>query len=161
MKHLTDKIIQMYLEGRNPEQNDFIEKHLKICKKCKDAVANYKLIFSGLKSDIGFDLPDNFTKQVISKIKAAETSKSRIKSYWMFLLFFGIFAISCSALLFIDVGTKVSDFFSGLKLETGFLETSRNAINNLDLNIGLLLGAGLVLLFIAIIDNLISHPKYK
>jgi len=79
-RHLSEKEIQEYLDREESCNFESIESHLTGCEKCRILVAQYKALYSGLKDDDWFSLPDDFALQMAERIRAetVEEKRSRV-----------------------------------------------------------------------------------
>ena len=78
--HLSEKDIQGYLDREESCNFESIESHLAGCEKCRMLLVQYKAIYSGLKDDNWFSLPDDFAVKVAERIEseAVDEKRSRV-----------------------------------------------------------------------------------
>ena len=159
---MSDSDFQDYLDGNCPPGDTFIRKHLKTCEACKHRLEQYSILYSGLKDDIAWSLPDNFADAVIAELPdktAPLKAVYRFLNSEVFLTFAGIAAALCAALYYIDFQAYLQFFYNVFKLEFDFtplLEEFTNVVTLLNPpGLSLLLSGGLVLLIIYVLDRFI------
>lgn len=98
-----------YLDrGRSAEQANAIEEHLHVCRKCRRAVEERKLIALAASSLPPFEVPEDFPERVISRLPRMK----RRRPGWLIALAAGMsLAILTSAAL-IASGRSALEFFS-------------------------------------------------
>ena len=161
MKHINEREIQDYLDGENPEKNKDIQEHVENCIKCKRSVKNYGLLYNILKDDSDISLSGDFTKKVIEKIKKSPEYESGWSFMQLAFVFFGILICTASTLFFVNINSLKETFLSKLSLDPKVIESVRTTLNNVDINVGLLAAACLVVLFYFLFDSLFLQPKHK
>lgn len=161
MKHIKDREIQDYLSGDNQKNNEYIKEHIKNCDKCKNAVKNYGLIYNILKDDRDISLSGDFTKKVIEKIKMSPEYKIGWNYIQLVFVFLGILTCTISTLFFVDINKLKEAVSTKFSIDPAIFESFRTTLNNIDINIGLLAVACLVVLFYFLFDSLFLQPKHK
>lgn len=101
MNHLTDREIQSLADqaSDNPE----VQAHLKSCPMCRSHVAAYHQLFSELKKDDEYILPNNFARMVVTRIE----EKKEQKAVWRDWILIGIAGIA---------GVAISIYYTGSSL---------------------------------------------
>lgn len=162
MKHMSDSDFQDYLDGNYPPNDTFIRKHLKTCEACKHRLEQYSILYSGLKDDMAWSLPDNFADNLIAELPdrtALLKTVYRFLNSEVFLTFAGIAAALGAALYYIDFQAYLQFFYNVFKLEFDFtplLEEFTNIITLLNPHgLSLLLSCVFVLLIIGALDRFI------
>ncbi|HUU37869.1 MAG TPA: zf-HC2 domain-containing protein [Candidatus Desulfaltia sp.] len=111
-----------YLEGGlSPEQRNSIEEHLRVCRRCRRAVEERRLIAEAASTLPPFEVPENFPERVMSRL-----SRSRARnSGWLIALVSvsSLFALISVAL--IASGRSALEFFASASQT--FLESAKNA----------------------------------
>ena len=103
MKHLSDEVIQCYLDNSIPEKMNDIKKHLDTCSSCRENLAVYENIYAELENEAEFQLSPNFAGRVADKVLT--TPKFAYKTN-----FFNILLITASMLFMIIFAAKYIDF---------------------------------------------------
>lgn len=162
MKHMSDSDFQDYLDGNCPPGDTFIRKHLKTCEACKHRLEQYGILYSGLKDDIAWSLPDNFADNLISELPdrtAPLKAVYRFLNSEVFLIFAGIAAALGAALYYIDFQAYLQFFYNVFKLEFDFTQLLEEFTDVFTLlnppGLSFLLSGGLVLLIIYALDRFI------
>jgi len=162
MKHMSDSDFQDYLDGNCPPGDTFIRKHLKTCEACKRRLEQYSILYSGLKDDIAWSLPDNFADNLIAELPHRTAPLKvvyRFLNSEVFLIFAGIAAALGAVLYYIDFQVFMQSFYDIFKLEFDFtplLEEFTNIITLLNPHgLSFLLSGVLVLLIIGALDRFI------
>lgn len=79
MRHLTDDLIQKYLDKVEPVDRPEIENHLIVCHVCREKVEQYQELYLELYND-DIPLPNNtLNLNVISEIERLESRKKSHK----------------------------------------------------------------------------------
>jgi len=164
MKHLTDEEIQDYLDN-NSSDSEYISKHIDICTNCKKSINRYKMIYSELSNEKGFELPLDFTQKLISKIKAEYYYKKSSKFKYIFAVCIGFILTVFSTLCFTGIqwieNLGIEKFITGYKIDISGFEILKTVIQSIDLNIGLLFFGTIVLIVTAFLDSLLLKPIFR
>lgn len=67
-EHLTDDMIQEYLDGNLGRDSEKIERHLETCILCSEKAESYRSVFAGLGKERGFELSADFADAVVSSV---------------------------------------------------------------------------------------------
>ncbi len=156
LKNLSDRQIQEYLEKRH----DLREPEAQFSAATQKEIARYKAIYQALKQEPPLALSQDFSKNVIARIKAQADGKSEFE-WWAILL----------SVLGLIAGLGVTIYYSGSGLLASTQEnfaSSVKAVNmlrslasGLHVNFGLL-GAGLFMLAVVhAFDHWLSHSRHK
>ena len=73
--HLTDDQIQSYLDNPEITNREKIEQHLSICSICRQAVAQYRALYTDLQKDFAPAFSRNFSKNVITALSGSEENR--------------------------------------------------------------------------------------
>jgi len=159
---MSDSDFQDYLDGNCPPGDTFIRKHLKTCEACKHRLEQYGILYSGLRDDRAWSLPDNFADTVIAELPVKTAPLKTVYRFLnseVFLIFAGIAAALGAALYYIDFRVYVQSFYNAFRLEFDFaplLEEFTNVVTLLNPpGLSFLLSGGLVLLIIYVLDRFI------
>jgi len=164
--HLTDEQIQNYLDGNLPhDQLSFLKGHIQSCPKCQSELAHYQDLYVELKEDVAFNLSQDFSNAVMKTIQA-EAKKTFLARLWNVLLpILGVAAAIGVMLYYIDLKPFLKAFSDSLNPGKYFDSTALNNLNQvlakLNVNLNLIVFAGLSLLVVIFIDYLISRYKFK
>jgi hypothetical protein len=116
--HLTEELIQLYLDKNEDVNLNYIEEHLNQCPSCLKNIEAYRQIYIGLNSNPFPTLPKDFSQNVLSKISGKEESKLQFFESGIIIAFF-LFGIAASLyfvnpLPFItDVTYKIVSYLGG------------------------------------------------
>jgi hypothetical protein len=165
LRHLTDEEIQDYLDGNIPEENKYVQEHLRTCERCRKALLGYQNLYLGLKKEQGFELPSNFPKTVISKLPEEEIEKSRPKYYEFALIILGIAVAGLVGFHLIDLRPLIQTF-SGMPIPkfafiSTFFDSFISLLKILNINTSLVIFSALTIIIIKVLDYIILHPKGK
>jgi hypothetical protein len=165
LRHITDEEIQDYLDGNIPEENKYIQEHLKACERCRKALLEYQSLYLGLKKDQGFELPASFPKTVISKLPEEEIARSRPKYFEFAFIILGILIAGFVSVQFINF-RPLLNIISGIQIPlSGFIYTFIHSfeilLKTLNINTSLIIFSALTIIIIKVLDYIILHPKQK
>ncbi len=166
MTHLTEEELQNYLDGNmSPSQASIFEQHLESCKKCRAEMAHYQSLYSGLKEAKGFALAPDFSNSVM-KVIHAETKKAWLARLWNLLLpVLGIAVGIGVMVVYVDFKPFLKAFGDSLNPSRYFDNTALTSLtevlSKLNVNLSLIVFAGLSLLAVILIDQLLSRHKAK
>jgi hypothetical protein len=112
MKCLSVEQIYLYIENElSPAQNREIKEHLAICQKCRDAFEERKLLDRAAKSLPLWELPPEFTRQVMARISPVKT----LPSAWIKTATAALASISVALLVvYLATGQNLSTLVFGL-----------------------------------------------
>ena len=74
--HLTDDEIQQYALDSSTQERS-LATHVHSCEECKARIANYQLLFSGMKEQPPASFDFNLAELVIAQLPSAKTRPSR------------------------------------------------------------------------------------
>lgn len=101
--HLTDNQIQQFLDGSLKSDNSIVT-HLDSCSQCQHALADYKILYAGLKEEIDFSLSADFADTVLEKIETPDSSPVPFFTVGHGVVgFAAISALIAAALYFLDL----------------------------------------------------------
>jgi hypothetical protein len=165
LRHLTDEEIQDYLDGNIPEENKYVQEHLRTCERCRKALLEYQSLYLGLKKDHGFELPGSFPKTVISKLPKEPMIKPRLKYAEILLAILGVVGAVFVGNYFIGFKPLIQTI-SGIHLPqfefiSTFLRSLGDLLTELNMNSSLVIFSGLTLLIIGSLDHIILHRRQK
>jgi len=165
-EHLTDEQIQDYLdENLSQEQKTIIERHIQTCQKCQTELAQYRNLYTRLKSDVTFDLSPGFSIRVMKTIRA-EARKAFLARLWNLLLPVLGIAVGIGAMIYyVDFKPFVKIFADSLNparyVDSAVVSNLNQILVRLNVNLNLIVFAGLSLLVVILIDQLLSRHKEK
>ncbi len=79
IEHLTDSILQDYLDKNLGDKESEISSHLDSCPICSARLEQYKLLYAELEVDSIPELSPDFSKAVMSKIVQVDTEVSAVE----------------------------------------------------------------------------------
>ena len=127
VEHLTDSILQDYLDSNLGDKESEIINHLDNCSLCQARLEQYKLLYNELEIDSIPALSPEFSKAVMSKIaqvdieaSAVKTKKRSVTVSAPVYALLGIIAAIASIIIFVKPEslvrafrvTAVSDYFN-------------------------------------------------
>ncbi len=166
MNHLNEERIQNYLDGSlNAAEQAAIRQHIDACDECRHTVNAFQEVYTLLEADAHFDLPKNFTHQVLKK-----THKAAIGSLQFGLL--QLFSALAAVIVLINVVlyyVQIDEFIDTAKMTsasfqqifTVFISAFQGIFDKIQfdgLYIVIAVG-GLIALFI--VDRLILQPRFR
>ena len=170
MNHLSDPLIQEYLDGNLDRiENMRVKMHADECKACAQKIARYQRLFQDISHEQDFDLPANFTRRVIAQVKKSSLGARPFNLTQILLWFAG--AITCinTLLYYVDWQPIAED----LKTSTDYLpniqvnvvnetiQQSKSFVEGLNLNLILLFMAVVVLIVLFALDKFLARHKEK
>jgi len=90
MRHLTDQEIQNYLDKKVTDAS--METHVQSCLQCRNQIAVYEQIFSGLKKQNDIVLTANFAEKIIRILEVKEEKHAR-RWDWFFMGILGLLGV--------------------------------------------------------------------
>jgi len=157
-QHLTDEIIQEYLDGGVPHLEAAIRSHLQSCGRCRRRLAQYEQLYVALDEEVDFQLSENFAENLLSRIPEPSLDTRFGKWLTVFLWIFGLGLGIGTTIYYLGFekilnGTMllVNPFIAIYKL---LLTAFQNFSAALNLNLFFVVSAGLVILIIFFIDRL-------
>ncbi len=164
--HLTDQQIQDYLdENLTQEQASMFRGHLQSCKECRIELAQYRALYSELQAEVAFKLSPDFPASVMKFIRT-EARKALLVRLWNLLLpIVGISICVGVMIYYVDFKPFAKAFSESLNpsryFDSTVLTNLNEVLSKLNINLNLILLAGLSLLAVILIDQLISKHKAK
>ena len=161
-RHLTDDEIQEYLDIQHSELADRVEKHTASCDICKSMLQNYTSLYSGLDDETGFDLPFDFTKNVIKATDFSKSDSFQSRFSNQILAISGLVAASVAFTLLSDVSI-LSNFVLkiGTLLGNTLSKPFGGDIGSASGTFGLILPGVFAVFTIWILDRHVLHAKKK
>jgi anti-sigma factor RsiW len=166
MTHLTDGELQNYLDGNiSYNQISIFEQHIESCEKCRFELAQYRGLYAGLKEDVAFDLSSGFSNAVMKAVQA-EAKKAFLARLWNILLpVVGIVVGVGVMIYYVDFKPFIKVFADSLNpgryFDSAVLSELNQVLAKLNVNLNIIVFAGLSLLAVILIDYLISRHKEK
>ena len=166
MTHLTDEELQNYLDGNmSHSQVSIFEQHIESCKKCQEELAKYQSLYAGLKEEEGFALALDFSNSVMKAVRT-EAKKVWLARLWNLLLpVLGIAVGIGVMVIYVDFEPFIKTFEDSLNparyFDNAVLTSLTDVLSKLNVNLNLIVFAGLSLLVVILIDQLLSRHKAK
>jgi hypothetical protein len=164
--HVTDQQIQDYLDGNLPyDQASILERHIQSCKKCQTELAHYQNLYGDLKADTSFALSSGFSTNVMKAVQA-EAKKAWLARLWNVLLPVLGIAVGIGVIeYYVDFKPFIKIFGDSLNptryFDNTVLTSLTDVLSKLNVNLNLIVFAGLSLLAVILIDQLLSRHKAK
>ncbi len=165
-EHLTDEQIQNYLDGNLPhDQLSILTAHIQSCPNCQSELAQYQELYAELKEDVSFDLSMNFSNDVIKTVQA-EAKRAYMARLWNLLLPVIGIAVGIGVMIYyVDFKPSMKVFADSLNpgryFDSAVLSELSQVLAKLNVNLNIIVFAGLSLLAVILIDYLISRHKEK
>lgn len=161
MKHLRDDEIQNYITSKDPA----VEEHLRECKTCLETYKHYVLLDKKIRKLPEPQLSENFTHSIMSQIKpqvqpqVESGSSVIIWGYSLVAIFISLTGIAW----WYGVETILS-FVAGIvpSFSTGELPILTDMVLLIQKNaslFGILLFAGIILLFFGLLDKILRQYR--
>jgi hypothetical protein len=165
LKHLSYEEIQDYLDSSPSSVNKTIEEHLETCQLCKGVLEKYKKLYTELKKDTGFELSPDFANSVISKLPQKVKSRPLASYAGIFLAVLGL-SLGIGSLLYLAGWKYINQVLANIvQPQLNYISTlwgiMGRLLTGLNLDFGLLLISGLILLIISMLDRMLTHKKHK
>jgi len=164
--HVTDQQIQDYMDGMLPyDQAAILEGHIQSCQKCQTELAHYQGLYAGLKDDAAFALSPGFSNAMIKAVRA-EAKQAWLARLWNLLLpVLGIAVGIGVMVIYVDFKPFIKAFEDSLNparyFDNAVLTSLTDVLSKLNVNLNLIVFAGLSLLVVILIDQLLSRHKAK
>ncbi len=167
MTHLTDEELQNYLDGNiSHNQVSIFKQHIESCEKCQSELAQYQSLYVELKKeDVAFNLSPDFANAVMKSIQAG-AKKALLARLWNVLLPVIGIAVGIGVMIYyIDFKPFMKVFADSLNpgryFDSAVLSELNHVLAKLNVNLNIIVFAGLSLLAVILIDHLISRHKEK
>jgi hypothetical protein len=161
-----DEELQNYLDGNmSPSQVPIFEQHIQDCKKCQAELAHYQNLYAGLKEAKGFALSPDFSHSVMKAVRA-EAKKAWLARLWNVLLPVLGIAVGIGVMVYyVDFKPFIKAFGDSLNpsryFDNSVLTSLTEILSKLNVNLNLIVFAGLSLLAVIGIDQLLSRHRAK
>lgn len=165
-EHLTDEQIQDYMDGNLSHDGvSNLTGHIQSCQKCQSELVQYQALYGELKKDVAFNLSPNFSNTVMKAVQA-EAKKTFLSRVWSVLLPVIGIAVGIGVMMYyVDFKPFVRAFTDNLNPDKYFDSTILSELSEvlakLNVNLNVIIFAGLSLLAVILIDYLISRHKEK
>lgn len=166
-QHLTDDQLQGFLDGDMAEI-ETIRAHLKSCPHCREALADYKALYSNLETDPDFSLPADFAESVLAGIPESkvETDTESDKRYAIrdSVFVFAAFAAVIAGVIYLFEPGKILKWFTGAANMSGLTDiklfaTIQDYLSAINVAPMTVIFTILTIAAIAVIDHIIVHRK--
>ena len=163
--HLSEREIQEYLDRVDTCNFEAIETHLAGCGKCRDMLAQYKAIYSGLKNDDWFSMSNNFAVKMTERIEseAMEEKRSRVvyvvAGIIMSILSFSSIHYFLGWEWIAGISSKISSTdFKFMHSTSSFVLEQVRLLNG---KLTIILAGVVIVLFYGLLDKLMLRHRYK
>ena len=166
LRHLTDTEIQDYLdENLSQKQTSVLKQYLESCDSCQNELSKYQYLYTGLKNDADINLSPNFSQFLISKIREESTEIFHIAFRDILFSIIGLLIAVGTTLYYVGLKPLAASFNSMLKPQVdnsiAIFSTFKQLLAGLNININLLVFAGLILLIIIALDRILYKYRDK
>lgn len=165
-EHVTDGQMQDYLDGNLSSEKALIfEGHIQTCQQCQTELARYQNLYAELKDDAAFALSPGFSHAVMKAV-LAEAKKAWLARLWNVLLPVLGIAVGIGVIIYyVDFKPFIKAFGDSLNparyFDNTILTNLTDVLGKLNVNLNLIVFAGLSLLAVIGIDQLLSRHKAK
>lgn len=165
LRHLTDEEIQQYLDGSLTKGQTRLHNHFETCKFCQKKLQQYKSLYMGLSKEVNFVLSANFTETVVARLQVDAKRTSHVR-LWN-IVFAALVMIAGTAVTFYFIDFEfLSDSISKIFVVVDYLNLVifppiKNYLSRLNIDFGILVLSGLVLIIISAIDHFLFRTKFK
>jgi hypothetical protein len=164
VRHMTDNDFQAYLERDNTAEYTPFDTHLNDCKKCRHELKQYRLLYDGLKQDIGYNLNPGFSDALMTRLIINQEVQQR-NHFDKFMYLTGMLVALLVGGYFLDLNKIASAMagpfvpvFDTLKnLSSSYIEL----IPVSNQSFGILCFSALILIGVYFADNLLLNYKEK
>lgn len=163
LNHLTDRQIQLYLDGVRSDENSRVEEHVQQCEECRDLVQAYRAVYEEFQSEPGDIFSLAFEDKILKNLAPQMNRSFQFRrnmlltagfifgfllptGYVLTILFHSYFSRILNQ-TWLDIRTT---YFIGL-----------NLLEKLHINIEYLIPAGIIILFFSLFEKIILLPKHK
>ncbi len=160
MMHLSDIEIQEYLDTKtNKEQ---VEKHIAGCKKCAVSVTDYKSFYSVLSKEEPVALSVEFIAHTMEAVRNKKVVLGNDRGFYLYSI---VSFISAFLLLKYYVGVDFSfmtielSYIQNMFRDWSIVNSAAHYYKTSASTVNILLFAGLVLLFYALVDSIMSRKS--
>lgn len=166
MTHLTEEELQNYLdENISHSQISIFEQHIESCERCQFELAQYRSLYAGLKEDVAFNFSPGFSNAVMKAVQAG-ARKALLARLWNLLLPVIGIAVGIGVMIYyVDFKSFIKVFTDSLNpgryFDSAVLSELNQVLAKLNVNLNIIVFAGLSLLAVILIDYLISRHKEK
>lgn len=164
--HLTDEQIQDYLDGNLPhDQASVLRGHIRSCQKCQSELTQYQGLYVELKEEVAFNLWPGFSSAVMKAVQAG-AKKAWLARLWNLLLPVIGIAVGIGVMIYyVDFKPILKVFADSLNpgryFDSAVLSELNQVLAKLNVNLNIIVFAGLSLLAVILIDQLLSRHKDK
>ncbi|MDZ7341666.1 MAG: hypothetical protein ONB27_09960 [candidate division KSB1 bacterium] len=164
--HLSDDQIQDFLD-QNLSQEDrlLVNEHLRNCQQCQNELSRYQRLYMALNQETVIELSPAWSAAVMKRIRA-EVRKIVLRRFLNLLLpIGGIIAGIAVMLYYVEFGPIVAVFLRSLNparyFDNKILLEIDQSLAKFNINFSLIAVAGLSLLVVLLLDQIISKHKGK
>lgn len=162
MKHLTDQIIQEFLDSGEKKFQTEVKGHTIVCPECQEKLAQYWELYSGLAIESEPVLESSFNLQVLAGIDRLEHRKNRkvlataaavasaLTMTIVILIYFNLLAWTKA---FVSAGSMLIEAVSPV------FQMMSDLIKGLNGNLEILAFAGLALMLFHLLDHGLIKQK--
>jgi len=165
--HLTDRQLQEYLDGII-DKSDPLVRHLDSCPRCRQALQEYKQLYTTIENEPVPELSPAFADNVLARlpetagVSEAETFAGRFRLRDSLVFFIAVAAVIAAAVYFVDLSSILKPFAGAAASKPDFsdnrlLASLLSEIRLLDFDISIVTFVILTLLGIGAIDRIIRH----
>lgn len=170
MNHLSDQVIQDYLDGNLDRIESMrVKMHTDECKVCARKIEKYQWLFQNLGQEQGFDLSENFTRRVVSQVKKSALGARPFNLTQVLLWLAGAIIGINTLLYYVDwqpIATDLknsTDYLPNIQVNalTETVNESKSFFEALNLNYIFLFMAVIVLFLLFLLDKFLTRHKGK
>jgi hypothetical protein len=153
--HITEEQIQLYLDNKDDTKFSSIRDHLDACPSCMKNVERYDQLYIALNLDPFPALPEDFSRELLSKIAGSQKSRYNIFESGFTIAFF-LFGIAAS-LYFVNPLPFISKITNSTI--TYLSEITSKFLPELNGNTPIFIVAILIFLLVELIDKKVLRSR--
>jgi len=162
MKHLTDQLIQEYLDSREKKFRIEVEDHAVYCPECQEKLEQYRELYAGLSVETEPILENSFNLSALAGIEQLELKRSRKVLATAVSVVGGLSFLIASLIYFnlLSWARAVSGAKSIFSVAVSpVLETVSTLVKELNGNLEILAFAALALILFHLLDHSLVRQK--
>jgi len=163
LNHLTDRQMQLYLDGVISGETPLIEDHLHHCGECRHMIQVYQAVYHEFQSEPGEFFSPAFEDNILTNLKLKTDNKYQSKKNILFAaaIILGIF-LPTSYLIMVQFHSYFARVLNHTWSDINSIYFyGLNLFDRLNINIEYLIPAGIIILFYSIFEKILLFSKYK
>ena len=166
IEHLSDTMLQEYLDGNRDRLDNEIIDHLESCNICQTRLEQYRILYGELETDPIPELSPDFAQSVMTQIRG-EAATARPKSVELptpIFIVIGSLAALAAIIYFVNLkplfqamsGFSLVDYFDNRIVSKIYILS-----DSLNIDLSIVVMAALALIIAGGIDYILRHHKQR